>query len=1127
MRRLATVEVYGNTDVRGQSHTYAQIMQLGVLGSAQASSIGVAIDLGPRKQRALLAALVLHRGQSVPVDSIVDLLWPASPPPGVGGTLQTYVAGLRRALEPDRPARSTASMIVTAGGGYALTVPDDDLDVTRFHTAVAGAHDEITPLQVLGERGAVAGDRLEKILDSIDQALKWWRGTPYLELGDAPAVVAERVRLERLRLLAHEDRAVIGLSLGRHAAVAADLDVLTAEHPLHERLWALQAVALARSGRQAEALDTLQRVRNLLAEELGIEPGSELRSVQAAVLRQDPAVDPPSAARATAPHRAATGTTQWPMVGRERPFAALTTLLDEAANGYPRFATLVGEPGIGKSRLVDELADVARDAGAEVLIGRCSQDEGAPPLWSWTDVFGTLGLELPRESGDADGGTRFRIWDSIVRTILDHATDRTLVLVLDDLHWADASSLRVLRLLVEGAHAGRLLVIATWRDKPTPTALLGSVAESFARRHAVRLELEGLTAEDSARIVNSITSSTPSPADAEELRARSDGNPFFVVEYARLAAEHGDLGTLLSEASPPSAVGDVLALRLSVLPDSTVVVLGGAAVIGRSFDLPALAATTMTGADDLLDLLDPASAAGLLRDDGVDRFRFTHALVRDAVYASIPSSRRAALHARVAVHRESAAGHESEVARHWLAAGPAHAARGWRAALNAAAAANSIHAYEEAVDLSKAARNAQAHDPDVTAADQHAGLMTLAEALRRTGDWTEARAVVHDAISVGRASGDIELVARAAVSTSTDALWQAVAHGTIDSIVVAALREALDALPTGDGELRSRVMLALAFEIYYGTTTHEREALATEGVAMARRLDDPGLLLTAIRMAFVAVSRAATTDSRLLLIDEALQIAERLHDDRGMTTALTLRAALAYETGDIATGASVGRQARRLAEQQRHFYAQVVLDTLEVPWLAMAGRHAEAAELTEHLRSLGERLTVAQYEDALGGAQMFLLLWQGRAEDVVPGIVAMAERSALPLSAIVAMFMIRAGQIERARAYLQDDPIDLSGDTWFSLFTWGAAAEVALALGDADLGAESYALLAPFAGRACCANSSVAMGPVDAFLALAAAASGANEVATTHADQAIDLCQTWDVPMVTAWLQDHRDAHHF
>ncbi len=1113
--------------MRGQSRTYAQIMQLGVLGPAQASSDGAVVDLGPRKQRALLAALALHHGRAVSVDTIVDLLWPEDPPPGVGGTLQTYVAGLRRALEPDRPARSEPSLLLTVGGGYLLAVPDDDLDVVRFHSTLAAAHEAIAPLQVLGEGRTGPGEHLESMLDSIDEALRWWRGTPFLELMDAPAASAERNRLERLQLMAHEDRAVIGLALGRHTAVAADLDLLTARHPLHERLWALQAVALARSGRQAAALETLDRVRTTLAEDLGIDPGAELRAVQAAVLGQHPSVDPHPVRTGRPPPRTTHRSTPWPLVGREGPLRALTALLGLAAEGQPCFATVVGEAGIGKTRLVDEFATLARESGADILFGRCSQDEGAPPLWPWRDVLDALGVELPAESGEGDAGARFRMWDQIVRTILARAAQHRLVVVIDDLHWADASSLRVLRLLVEIAQSGHLIVIATWRDNPAPASVLGSVAESFARRHATRVELGGLTAEEAGQIVGSVTDRAPSADDARDLRSRTDGNPFFLVEYARLAAEQGNLRALLSEVNPPGAVGDVLGRRLAGLAESTVEVLRAASVIGRAFDTPGLAAVATAPQDVLQDALSEATAAGLLRDEGVHHFHFTHALVRDAVYTSIPATRRADMHAHMAAHLEPSTGRESEVARHWLAAGPQNAAKGWRAALSAAAAANTVYAYEEAVEMARAAHDALLSDTEATARNHHEVLLLLAEALRRTGDWTEARTMVHRAIAMGEDSGDVKLIAQAAVSPSADALWQAVAHGTVDPIVVAALRQALDQLDPDDGELRCRVMLALAFEIYYGASTQECEALATEGIAMARRVDDPELLLTAFRMAFVALGRAATAEFRLTLIDEALEMAENLRDDRALTIALTLRASLAYEIGDVEMGAAVAMQARHLAEAQRHFYAQMVLDTLEIPWLAMAGRHQAAGEMVDHLSSLGERLTLAQYEDALGGARLFAHLWRGSTDQYLPAIAVMAERSALPLSPVAAMFMIRAGRLSEARAYLTDHPIDLSGDTWLSLFIWGASAEVAVTLGDADLGATTYTLLKPFAGRTCCANSAVAMGPVDAFLALAAAASGASEVAADHADDALELCRKWEIPLVAAWLQDHRDTHHF
>jgi DNA-binding SARP family transcriptional activator len=541
-------------------------MRVSVLGGAEVSLGGTPVDLGTRKQRALLAALALHRGRAVSADTLVDLLWADRPPAGVAGTLQAYVAGLRRALEPDRPARAPSQVLVTVSPGYALRLPEDALDVSRFEVAVSAAHQSLAPLPgvTAGAPSSVSGEDLTGAVASLDQVLALWRGTPFLELDDAPAVVAERVRLEELRLVALEDKATAGLALGNHATVAAELEALTSAYPLRERLWALRALALARSGRQAEALAVLSRVRRLLADELGIEPGAELRDLQTAVLRQDPALDyvplgterapaPPAPAHVPVPGprtESATTVAGWPLVGRETEIRALTEVLDLADTGRPAFVAVVGEPGMGKSRLTEELAARADARGALVLVGRCSQDEGAPPLWPWASVLAGLGASLPVEPGTEEESTQFRAWDDICASLLGACRERTVLVVLDDLHWADVSSLRVLGLLLETARHGRLAVVATWRDKPAPEGALAAVADGLARRHAVRLGLEGLEPDEVAEVVAAVAATRPSPDQATALQARTDGNPFFLVEYARLV-EHGeDLGLLLEEPNP-------------------------------------------------------------------------------------------------------------------------------------------------------------------------------------------------------------------------------------------------------------------------------------------------------------------------------------------------------------------------------------------------------------------------------------------------------------------------------------------------------------------------------------------------------------------------------------------------
>ena len=357
-------------------------MRVSVLGATEAWRGEERLLLGSRKRRALVAALALSGGRPVSVDALVDLLWGDAPPDGVAGTLQVYVSGLRRVIEPERAPRAPATVLVTVEPGYALVLPDDGLDAARFDRAVSGAHRLLaSPARrdPRGRRGcpaALAAADLRAAVASLDEALGLWRGTPYVELEEAPAAVAERARLEELRTVALEDRAVAALALGDHATVAAELESLTARYPLRERLWGLRALALARAGRQADALEALAAVRTVLDEELGLEPGTDLRSLQTAVLRQDPALawaPPPgadvvevAAPVAGGPRRCAPapvpGVTlpPWPLVGRDRQLLLLIDAWTRAESGVPAFAALTGEPGIGKSRLSAELAGPRR-----------------------------------------------------------------------------------------------------------------------------------------------------------------------------------------------------------------------------------------------------------------------------------------------------------------------------------------------------------------------------------------------------------------------------------------------------------------------------------------------------------------------------------------------------------------------------------------------------------------------------------------------------------------------------------------------------------------------------------------------------------------------------------------------
>lgn len=1126
-------------------------MRIGVLGTTVASAPSGPVSLGGPKQRALLAALAMHRGRAVSADALADLVWDGVPPPGVAGTLQGYVAGLRRALEPDRTGRGGGTLLVTEQPGYALRLPEEDLDAAAFERVVAAGHGQIAPLADALCRtrplpaGAPDAAALAALHQSLTDVLALWRGTPFAELGEAAAAVAERARLEELRVLAEEDRAALGLLLGSHATVAAELDALTRAHPLRERAWALRALALTGSGRQADALAVLREVRDVLDEELGLEPGPELRAVQTAVLRQEPVatLDPAPAPTVATPDHSVPADqaplpfpTLWPwsLTGRDEELAALTGLVDRMVAGEttaPALVALTGEPGIGKSRLAIEAASYAAEQGVAIAWGRCSQDDGAPALWPWATVLERLGSELPSDAAGDDTGSAFHAWDRIVATLLDAAVAAPLLVVLDDLHWADTSTLRVLRLLTETVAAenpARLLVLATWREFPTPAGALAEVAEAFARKHALRLQLGGISAEAVAEVFTQVAEAAPSADDVDVIRRRTEGNPFFLVEYARLARD-ADLATLLGEERPPAAVHEVLSRRLDHLDPDTRGLLQTASVLGRIFDLDLVAAVTGLDEDTALDRLDPAIEEGLVAEDGVDRFRFNHALIRDTALSGLPQSRRARVHARAAEALDGRRGREAEIARHWFAAGPRHLHRAWPAAQAAARSARDVFAHVEALEMLEYALRAQDEDPASSAGDRFELLSDLADVLRRAGRWLELREVAHEAIETAAEIGDLEVLIRAGVMTSTGALWPA-AGGDLDQVVIGALRRALDLLPTGDDPRRCRVMLALSGELYYGSTPQEREALADEAISMARRLDDPVLIQGALIKGSIVTTRGATARLRLAYTAEAVALARELGDSVGLVCALALQAGAAGELGDTATLARVIPEGRAVAERIRHVYAQLILGSVEISWAALRGDFDTVDRLVAELAEVANVVSIPGAQESLAGAMMMQVLWR-QGEELVLGALRTMSDEFVPVAPPTLTMLCRTGRLEEARTYLAEHRQELydtlAADSWYSPMAWAMGAESACHLGDVDLAADCFALLAPLAGQVACAGTGSALGPIDAFLALAAHATGQDDLATQHADRALELCRTWDIPSAEAWVRRVRDQFGF
>jgi DNA-binding SARP family transcriptional activator len=256
----------------------AAMLEFRLLGTLEAGE-NDAVPLGSRKQRALLAYLLLHRNEAVPREALIDALWPDDPPATAGHALDVYVSRLRKSLGVD-------GLLESRGGALQLKIPDDAVDAARFELLVAEAR-----------RATVPTERLVM----LDEALALWRGSVLADLRDEPFVRAERDRLEEERLVALEERLSAILALGRHDEAVGPLQALVSEEPLRERPRRLLMLALYRAGRQTEALDVYRGFRRQLRDELGLEPSAELRGLEASILRQDPALAAPSATEVTAP----------------------------------------------------------------------------------------------------------------------------------------------------------------------------------------------------------------------------------------------------------------------------------------------------------------------------------------------------------------------------------------------------------------------------------------------------------------------------------------------------------------------------------------------------------------------------------------------------------------------------------------------------------------------------------------------------------------------------------------------------------------------------------------------------------------------------------------------------------
>ena len=451
-------------------------------------------------------------------------------------------------------------------------------------------------------------------------------------------------------------------------------------------------------------------------------------------------------------------------VGRQPEMAKLTTALNEAMSGQGRIVMLAGEPGIGKTRTAQELASHAGGQGAQVLWGWCYEQEGAPPFWPWVqpirDYVGqcdTQRLQSEMGPGAADieeiipevrrkipdlaptpyldpEQARFRLFDSIAAFLKNAALSHPLMLVLDDLHWADKPSLLLLEFLARQMVDSKILVIGTYRDMELSRQhpLSETLAQLSRQPVFHREQLLGLSQEETSRFIDVSSGQSPAPDLVETIHSRTEGNPFFITEVVRLLAERqepsGDDAANPTAFSIPEGVRDVIGQRLNRLTDECIQALTIASVIGREFDFRLLSALSDgISEDSLLEALDQALAARVIEESPgtTGLHRFGHALIQQTLAEELSTTRRARLHARIGealegLYGSGAEGHAGELAFHF---GEAETVLGSenlvRYSLLAGEQALATHAYEEAMvhfQRAVSAKEKQPGDAEMAAA---------------------------------------------------------------------------------------------------------------------------------------------------------------------------------------------------------------------------------------------------------------------------------------------------------------------------------------------------------------------------------------------------------------------------
>jgi len=1142
----------GGSDVRDGT------LSLRVLGPTALERDGEPLAIGGKRQRAVLVRLALAEGRLVTVERLVEDLWGEDAQPSILTTLHGYVSRLRSALqEPSRLRRE--------GPGYVLDLGPDEMDARTFE-------------RLAGLGRATLDDDPATALGHLERALALWRGPAYVDVLDLDWAAVAATRLEELRLGTLEARFDALLALGRHVAVLPEIEEALTAHPLRERFCAQLMLALYRAGRQADALRVFERTRRHLVDELGLDPSPDLVKLESAILGHEDWLAAPSvpggAPTRTAEERrervggaspvalppAAERQLHRPFVGRDAEVAALAEAWEHTLDGDRKLVIVEGEAGAGKSRLAAQFASIAHARGAIVLWGRATS-EAIVPYEPMVEALRTvlhtisgearhrvldgrtgLSLLLPfvadpdarEQLADADearaelGADRYVMFETLAELLDAESAVWPLVFVLDDLHWADALSLRLLQHLLQHERPARLLVIATLRTVPAVTTPhLESFMTELQRAGALtRVSLGGLDEHEVAELLDASDSILATRASA--IHRATHGNPFFVTELA----EHGDTATL------PASVRDVLGARLAKVPPSASRLLAVAAVAGPSASLPVLSTATGLDSDELIDAIDASLEVGLLAEDEVTgSLTFRHGLVQQVVLERLSRTRRRTIHLDVADALEGAGATQLEVAHHLIEAGAL--VPGERTVMSAVRAGRetlAVLAYEEGLRWAQAALDVPGQ---LGPACRCEALLLRSDAQRALGDRTAARAAAGEAADEARRTGDPLLLARAAEAMALARAGIGFDFGTEDEGLDELLREALNGLPATEVAHRSRLLGASLSNAAADGDLLALRGLSQEALALAEANGQQTLIATAHLAARMSNWKVDMLDQRLAADRAAWDAALRSGSTHLQLNALLYGIVDLTESGRAEEGLEWLERFRIRAAEVRQPVYDAFVGFLDATLALMRGEYERSAHLADEALLRGLQSHGVNAEQAWSG-QAFVRAWD-RGE--LAGMLDLVEQAAsrpphLPIWRVaLGTCLAAAGRPDEAAPILAEVVTEEHGirhnpDSLY-LAMGALLVEIAREVGDRERAAILLRELEPYHGRLIVTGlGRASLGPSDRIIGVAAHLVGDYDKADHHLTASADLCRRIGaVPHYArslfdrATLLDERDGH--